>query len=51
MVIKDQAFSLDTSKPPNFLGHPIPFTIGWIILITAVVAPLAIRTFRARTAD
>jgi ABC-type multidrug transport system permease subunit len=33
------------------MHHPIPFTIGWIILITAVVAPLAIRTFRARTAD
>ena len=29
------------------MHHPIPFTIGWIILITAVVAPLAIRTFRA----
>ena len=33
------------------MHHPIPFTIGWIILITAVVAPLAIRTFRRRTAD
>ncbi len=33
------------------MHHPIPFTIGWIILITAVVAPLAIRTFRSRTAD
>ena len=33
------------------MHHPIPFTIGWIILITAVVAPLALRTFRARTAD
>jgi ABC transporter DrrB family efflux protein len=31
--------------------HPIPFTIGWIILITAAVAPLAIRTFRSRTED
>ncbi len=33
------------------MQYPIPFTIGWIILITAVVAPLAIRTFRGRTAD
>jgi ABC-type polysaccharide/polyol phosphate export permease len=33
------------------MHHPVPFTIGWIVLITAVVAPLAIRTFRARTAD
>ena len=33
------------------MHHPIPFTIGWIILITAVVAPLAIRTFRRRTAS
>lgn len=33
------------------MHHPIPFTIGWIILITAVRGPLAIRTFRARTAD
>ena len=33
------------------MHHPIPFTIGWIVLITAVVAPLAIRTFRKRTAD
>ena len=33
------------------MHHPIPFTIGWIILITAVVAPLAIGTFRRRTAD
>ena len=32
------------------MHHPIPFTIGWILLITAVVAPLAIRTFRRRTA-
>ncbi len=31
--------------------HPLPFTIGWIILITAVVAPLAIRTYRRRTED
>ena len=33
------------------MHHPIPFTIGWIVLITAVVAPLAIRTFRKRTED
>ena len=33
------------------MHHPIPFTIGWIVLITAVVAPLAIRTFRKRTQD
>ena len=31
------------------MHHPIPFTIGWILLITAVVAPVAIRTFRRRT--
>ena len=28
------------------MHHPIPFTIGWIVLITAMLAPLAIRTFR-----
>jgi ABC transporter DrrB family efflux protein len=33
------------------MHHPVPFTIGWIVLITAVVAPLAIRTFRKRTQD
>jgi len=33
------------------MHHPVPFTIGWIVLITAVVAPLAIRTFRQRTQD
>lgn len=33
------------------MQHPIPFTIGWILLITAVLAPLAIRTFRKRTLD
>ena len=33
------------------LRHPLVFTIGWIVLLTATLAPLAIRTFRARTAD
>jgi len=33
------------------MHHPIPFTIGWIVLLTATLAPLAIRTFRKRTAD
>jgi ABC-2 type transport system permease protein len=33
------------------LQHPIVFTIGWALLITAVVAPLAIRAFRNRAKD
>ena len=33
------------------LQHPIPFTIGWALLITAVVAPLALRAFRQRSRD
>ncbi len=44
----DQPLAAGAAFP---MHHPIPFTIGWIILITAVVAPLAIRTFRKRTAD
>ena len=37
--------------PPSRCTTRSLFTIGWIILITAVMAPLAIRTFRRRTAD
>ena len=44
----DQPLAAGAALP---MHHPIPFTIGWIVLITAVVAPLAIRTFRGRTAD
>ncbi len=44
----DMPLHADAELP---LRYPIVFTIGWIIVITAVVAPLAIRTFRARTAD
>ncbi len=33
------------------LRHPVVFTIGWIVLLTAVLAPLAIRAFRRRTTD
>ena len=31
------------------LQHPVLFTLGWIVAITLVVAPLAIRTFNRRT--
>ena len=33
------------------LHHPVAFTIGWALLITAVMAPLAIRAFRNRSKD
>jgi ABC transporter DrrB family efflux protein len=33
------------------LQHPVPFTIGWALLITAVMAPLALRAFRNRSRD
>ncbi len=33
------------------LQHPVLFTIGWSILITAIFAPLAIRSFRQRSRD
>ena len=33
------------------LQYPVIFTIGWAILITAVMAPLAIRAFRRRSLD
>ncbi len=33
------------------LHHPIAFTIVWALLITAVMAPLAIRAFRRRSKD
>ncbi|HEU4337060.1 MAG TPA: ABC transporter permease [Nocardioides sp.] len=44
----DMPLHADAELP---LRYPVAFTIGWIIVITAVVAPLAIRTFRRRTAD
>jgi ABC-type polysaccharide/polyol phosphate export permease len=31
------------------MHHPVLFTILWTVGITAVVAPLALRTFRNRT--
>jgi ABC transporter DrrB family efflux protein len=33
------------------MRYPIPFTIGWILLLTATLAPAAIRSFRRRTQD
>jgi ABC transporter DrrB family efflux protein len=33
------------------LQHPVPFTIMWSVLITAVIAPLALRAFRRRSRD
>ena len=33
------------------LHHPVAFTIGWALLITAVMAPLSIRAFRNRSKD
>ena len=33
------------------LHHPVLFTIGWSVLITAVIAPLALRSFRIRSKD
>ena len=33
------------------LHHPELFTIGWAVLITAVMAPLSIRAFRRRSRD
>jgi ABC transporter DrrB family efflux protein len=33
------------------LQHPVAATLVWSLLITAVVAPLALRTFRARSRD
>ncbi|MDZ5663543.1 ABC transporter permease [Nocardioides sp. zg-1308] len=44
----DTPLPADAALP---LQHPVAFTIGWIVLITVVVAPLAIRTFNRRTAD
>lgn len=40
------------AAPPDAhlpLQHPILFTIMWTVLITAVIAPLALRVFRKRT--
>jgi len=33
------------------LHYPVLFTIGWAILITAIMAPLSIRAFRTRSQD
>ncbi len=33
------------------LQHPVLFTIGWALLITAVIAPLALRQFRNKARD
>jgi ABC-2 type transport system permease protein len=33
------------------LHHPVLFTIGWAVLITAVVAPLSVQAFRRRSRD
>jgi ABC-type multidrug transport system permease subunit len=33
------------------LQYPVQATLIWTVLITAVVAPLAIRSFRRRTQD
>jgi ABC transporter DrrB family efflux protein len=33
------------------LKYPVLFTIGWTVLITAVMAPLALRAFNRRTSD
>ncbi|WP_310527656.1 ABC transporter permease [Nocardioides sp.] len=44
----DMPLDADAHLP---LRHPVLFTIGWILLLTATLAPLAIRTFRRRTAD
>jgi len=40
--------SADAQLP---LQYPVLFTIGWAVLITAVVAPLALRQFRAKSRD
>ena len=33
------------------LQHPVLFTVGWAVLITAVISPLALRAFRERSKD
>jgi ABC transporter DrrB family efflux protein len=33
------------------LHHPILFTLGWAVLITAVMAPLSLRAFQRRSRD
>jgi ABC transporter DrrB family efflux protein len=33
------------------LQHPVLFTIGWAVLITAIIAPLSLRAFRERSKD
>jgi energy-coupling factor transporter ATP-binding protein EcfA2 len=43
-----QGFMFTATYP---LQHPVPFTICWALLITAVMAPLAIRAFRERAKD
>lgn len=36
----------DSHRP---MQYPVPFTIGWTVLTTAVIAPLALKVFRNRT--
>jgi ABC transporter DrrB family efflux protein len=33
------------------LHHPVLFTLGWALMITAVMAPLSVRAFRQRSRD
>jgi ABC-2 type transport system permease protein len=33
------------------LQHPVAFSIGWSLLLTAVFAPLALAAFRRRSRD
>jgi len=40
--------SSDAALP---LQHPVVATLIWTVIITAVVAPLALRSYRARTED
>jgi ABC transporter DrrB family efflux protein len=40
--------SADAALP---LQHPVLFTIGWAVLITAIIAPLSLRAFRERSKD
>ncbi|HXH78593.1 ABC transporter permease [Nocardioides sp.] len=44
----DQPLHADAALP---LQHPVLATLIWIVVITAILAPLAIRTFNKRTAS
>lgn len=42
------------AAPPDAalpLHYPVAFTVGWSVLITAVMAPLALRAFNRRTSE